>query len=526
MAERNNKSIDEMIVLAQKGNLDILTELAQSLTDEQRYQEAFYWLQYGANMGQAISMVNLALFFANGISTKQDSELALYWFNRAACLGAQIREVVFDALGEETLSHLSSAGNTIAEYYYALLLCCKNGPSQISDQLLSLSAQSNMPQALSFMAINELLNTNSIDNPIAAELFVKSIDYGYDYFALLQQINKTGYIYSDPENTYPMEDIVREMIKRRKRNRPFVLVKISKNEFAESLVNQGNVFTQSLVQFRKSAAPAVGDEFEGVAYTGNTLLGNGLQTDEAISSQSKLGIYFYDEYMAHERLFCLYALEWDEEGNIVKPDIRMRQFGDTAVLIWNVQEFINRFIKTANDAHDSPWISYGRVEYYDLDFEKNIIHSEFSKTEPYSWQNEFRFVVDIAKGRIERQEWNGADNKNDKEGTASKKESSMISHYEKIMEHVKGGMTDFAKTQYLNAGGRSDQYDDSGSDIIHLGPISDICKAFPIDDFINLSPNFLQYAMQGEKKSWKSIPKYPKPFAYRPVIKYGNGESL
>lgn len=190
----------------------------------------------------------------------------------------------------------------------------------------------------------------------------------------------------------------------------------------------------------------------------------------------------------------------------------MKQFGDTAVVILDAHQFINRLITAINKQYGDIWVGYDRVK-YEVDFAKTSNYTEFSKTVPYSWQNEFRIVVDIANGRFSREVWDGM-TEGEKKILVDKEDRTP---YEDLKLHT-SGMTDFAKLMALNAGCTSSLYEDSGSEKIYLGDLTSICKSFPIDDFLNLTPEFLTAIENAEWGSLNDIPEHIRPFAWRPII--------
>lgn len=70
-----------------------------------------------------------------------------------------------------------------------------------------------------------------------------------------------------------------------------------------------------------------------------------------------------------EKIYCLYALEFDEKtGSLIKPDSRILEFGDTAVIIYNTGEFLRRTCYAMLDRFGNDfWTSFQRVE-YDVNF--------------------------------------------------------------------------------------------------------------------------------------------------------------
>ena len=102
-----------------------------------------------------------------------------------------------------------------------------------------------------------------------------------------------------------------------------------------------------------------------------------------------------------EKIYCLYALEFDEEtGHLIKPDNRILEFGDTAVIIHNTNEFLRRICYAMLEHFENNfWTSFQRVE-YDVDFSVEQPYDEFCKSLSYAYQNEFRIALDLAQGKF------------------------------------------------------------------------------------------------------------------------------
>ncbi len=101
------------------------------------------------------------------------------------------------------------------------------------------------------------------------------------------------------------------------------------------------------------------------------------------------------------RYLVKYALEFDEEtGGLIKPDNKILEFGDTAVIIHNTGEFLRRTCYAMLDRFGNDfWISFQRVE-YDVNFSVEQPYDEFCKASSYAYQNEFRIALDLAMGKF------------------------------------------------------------------------------------------------------------------------------
>ncbi len=506
--------MEDIIKQAKNGDINAISKMALECHRQQRDEEAFKWLSKGAKLGDAVSMVNLAIFYANGICVNQDYEKALSLFVKAACLGANIREYLFEFISERTLYDLANKGNANAQYYYGLFCAEKQNQSiNNGDEYILMALENGMPLALAAKALRSFLLNPVLDNIEAENYFIKAMDNGFDYYMLIKNI-KIALCELEIQDSDALIAIILKMIKRKKNERKFSLAKIISAEYADDFIHKGRIYMQPLDNFRKSESPGVGDMFEGISNTGSNQLWNDIFQKEAVSEFMKYGMY--DEYMSQERLFCLYSIEFDESGQVVKPDIRMRQFGEKVILIKDVEKFLKRFCEVLHKKHGDVWIGWGRVN-YNIDFSNQGSCDEFSKIERFAWQNEFRFVEDIANGRFSKEVWNGM-SELEKEKLHNKKNKTT---YEKFKLHSTG-MSDFAKLMALNAECSVELYEERGAEIIELGDLSDICQEFTIEDFLNLSSDFLDVVSGLEKHIWKYKPEHKKVFSLRPIMVMDN----
>ncbi len=245
--------------------------------------------------------------------------------------------------------------------------------------------------------------------------------------------------------------------------KPFYLVKIINKKWADKLMD-GEVFMRTIACFgdvlkRSSDCKNQfrGDTLEGfsLAFEKNhnpytyTIDKDG-NIVEIVPSQ----IGLIDVLTYREKIFSMYALEFDKEKKqFIKPDSRLAEFGDTAIIIHNSQEFLHRICYTMLERFKEDfWVAFNRVN-YDVDFTISKPYDEFSKCPSYSWQNEFRVVLDLALGKFNPD----------------------------TLEDV----TDFAK---LTFPGKiiEDTNPDSLADslTLNIGNIRDICISLPMSEFI------------------------------------------
>ncbi len=171
--------------------------------------------------------------------------------------------------------------------------------------------------------------------------------------------------------------------------KPYYLVKFIDKKWADKFMD-GEVFMRAIACFgdisRRSADSQNefrGDVLEGINYSFGNQVG------------------LIDVLTYREKIYCLYALEFDEEtGGLIKPDNRILEFGDTAVIIHNTGEFLRRICYAMLDRFGNDfWTSFQRVE-YDVNFSVEQPYDEFCKASSYAYQNEFRIALDLAMGKF------------------------------------------------------------------------------------------------------------------------------
>lgn len=170
---------------------------------------------------------------------------------------------------------------------------------------------------------------------------------------------------------------------------PYYLVKFIDKKWADKLMD-GEVFMRAIACFgdisRRSSDSQNefrGDVLEGINY----------------SFDNQFGLI--DVLTYREKIYCLYALEFDEETeSLIKPDRRILEFGNTAVIIHNTNEFLCRVCYAMLDRFGNDfWTSFQRVK-YDVNFSVEQPYDEFCKASSYAYQNEFRIVLDLAMGKF------------------------------------------------------------------------------------------------------------------------------
>ena len=191
----------------------------------------------------------------------------------------------------------------------------------------------------------------------------------------------------------------------------FFLVKFfSQRQYAEQFI-RGNIHAKRLCYFKKlegeQAAPRT-DKHEGVIGWFQPDLGrleiNGMDLTADLAGP----IEMQRDWLNYRNVFCMYAAHSgdldlaslsSEDMEPLREQLRVpdacRQFGEYAVIVQNVPEFINRVEAAARFKRYG--LSRKLVKYYNPDTFHGSFSDEnavFRKRSEYSYQQEFRFVFD------------------------------------------------------------------------------------------------------------------------------------
>lgn len=192
--------------------------------------------------------------------------------------------------------------------------------------------------------------------------------------------------------------------------RKFIPVKITDKKWADRFV-QGEVFMRALADFgvwnrlqnientkinnkfrgdlREATVRHVEENFESEQFL------QGMPS-ELINAIKTVDYIDYSD-MQYFKLFCLYNLYYNEKsGTFEDPNQQLASFGDTAVIITDMDAFIKRFLialfakEEKTNTHFIPVANI--VEYYALET-ADIKTPLFHKTNSYAWQNELRIAI-------------------------------------------------------------------------------------------------------------------------------------
>ena len=187
------------------------------------------------------------------------------------------------------------------------------------------------------------------------------------------------------------------------------LVKISPKRWSDTLLD-GCVFMRSLHNFgvwtltNPSNTDISGlkqgiqaDVGEGVIFRVDPKKGDDYfnRFSPAVRSMMQDCMYIDEEYIKYLKGYCMYTLDYIAESNsFVKPDPRLKEFGDSAVIIKDEDVFIKRLVEKLGELYNNNFVVKAkRIDYYSPNYVGPL--NEFANRESYRWQNEFRICLGI-----------------------------------------------------------------------------------------------------------------------------------
>ena len=187
----------------------------------------------------------------------------------------------------------------------------------------------------------------------------------------------------------------------------YPLIKFKSKELIESLRN-GHMYFSSLSVFREyedaSGIRIVGDEREGMMPLQHAVFEDARTHERTPVNNALIKTRNSDDYV-----FCFFGMKENTTHFTFSEEqkAKIREFGDTALVILDYGAFEDRVKKAAKDAGFE--VHFGRVDYYDdeADNADTLIRSiygmwtlAFEKPKDYEYQQEYRFLLE-RKGRPE-----------------------------------------------------------------------------------------------------------------------------
>ena len=188
----------------------------------------------------------------------------------------------------------------------------------------------------------------------------------------------------------------------------FLPVRILDRRWAEKFV-EGEIFMRSLSEFGtwnrliNKDDLNLANSFRGDLSEGATKnVSNPNEDDffkllpDELKKHIKSGKIMDDADIQYFNLLCFYCLYFNAtNNNFEKPSKDIKKFGDTAVIITNMDIFLNRLLERV-ERNEKYAFLINPIKYYSEEKTKNL-NPLFNKSKFYSWQNELR----IAVGRLD-----------------------------------------------------------------------------------------------------------------------------
>jgi|TARA_R110000764_G_scaffold3263_3_gene13713 hypothetical protein len=179
-----------------------------------------------------------------------------------------------------------------------------------------------------------------------------------------------------------------------------ILIKILEKKYVDDFLD-GNLYLNTDKYFTKIDQVDVArhDLYEGAdeAWQIKTFsIQNNIGEYVPIGGLQSLIIYRYSEQKkSNLNLLCMYGYS---DRVVDQFDERNLEFGCTAIIIKDINEFIHRIKLAANKKGKK--VSQGPIEYVNCGYHGKL--GPFKKFDKFSYQNEFRFVLEYGNGEPDR----------------------------------------------------------------------------------------------------------------------------
>lgn len=188
---------------------------------------------------------------------------------------------------------------------------------------------------------------------------------------------------------------------------PCIPVKITDKKWADKF-QDGSVFMRALHEYGSWSAierarsntdmmksGVQGDVGEGIVCRVDPTIGDDFFNcfDPAVRAAMKDCMYIDMDRYQYYKVFCMYGLTYLlDESKYEKPDERLEDFGDTAVIILSPNEFLHRVLKAINEQYgDNVSFRLDEIHYYPHSYYGPL--DEFCKHATFAWQNELRMRI-------------------------------------------------------------------------------------------------------------------------------------
>jgi len=202
----------------------------------------------------------------------------------------------------------------------------------------------------------------------------------------------------------------------------FLPVKVLDKQWADKLMS-GSIFMRSLYEFGiwnlgtkiKDQAKEIdnsfrGDISEGLVENINPQIGDPFYNSfpPYIKPYIYTMTYIDEGTYKYFKIYSMYCLTYNISlKQFEQPDKRLRDFGDTAVIISNQKEFYCRILRELNKKFgNNIYLKIDNVNYYNL-FKDFGDFNIYFKEKKYEWQKEVRIAVALLNGNEIKIDENG-----------------------------------------------------------------------------------------------------------------------
>jgi hypothetical protein len=194
---------------------------------------------------------------------------------------------------------------------------------------------------------------------------------------------------------------------------PFIPVKITDREWADRLL-AGEVFMQSLHNFgswsalEQNRSESVKNSFRGDLHEGAVATYKNPRDHAFLrDGDPEFLDIIHDitdieaEDLRYYKIYSLYEMQFDQEHNFFfYPDQRIQSFGDTAIIITDMDTFLRRLLRQIlNDHGELIQFLMDEVHYYDYR-ETRKLQPLFWKQQRYTYQNELRLAIGLLEPNL------------------------------------------------------------------------------------------------------------------------------
>ena len=185
----------------------------------------------------------------------------------------------------------------------------------------------------------------------------------------------------------------------------FLPIKITSEKYAQGLLEHGEIFMRALHEFGTWGVLDVGlsnevrNNYRGDLYSGVTEVFASPNDSEVFSAfpsnlkdHMKMCCYIDNGDPQYFKIYSMICWDYDEHTGFLPIDPRMAQFGDSAVIITDFNQFLSRLGNALMDNFESISIMCERMKWFDF-CRTGRLNPIFYKYSGQSYQNEIRIAA-------------------------------------------------------------------------------------------------------------------------------------